>query len=171
MKTAFMRFLTALSLAGFTSWAMAVQFSVEDISNRVVTCNSPLLANARPGSCLVVPSGTLWVTATLDAEDQPDVLDNLYFVVQENGQFFQYRSDANVAPTERWQETSIDGRAGMPPLAPSSQRFPFETTAVGRKINLGHFSSRKGAKLFVGVRSNNSAEFTRGSVREIHTVR
>ena len=166
-----MRLLAALSLAGFTSWAMAVQFSVEDISNRVVTCNSPLLVNARPGSCLVVPSGTLWVTATLDAEDQQDVLDNLYFVVQENGRFFQYRSDANVAPTERWQETSIDGRAGMPPLAPSSQRFPFETTAVGRKVNLGHFSSRKGAKLFVGVRSNNSVGFTAGTVKELFEVR
>ncbi len=171
MKTVFVRLLAALSLAGFTSWAMAVQFSVEDISNRVVTCDSPLLVNARPGSCLVVPSGTLWVTATLEAEDQPDVLDNLYFVFQDNGRFFQYRSDANVAPTERWQETSIDGSAGMPPLASSSQRFPFETTAVGRKVNLGHFSSRKGAKLFIGVRSNNSAEFARGTVREIFTVR
>ncbi len=161
------RLLTIIALAGLASESLAVQFTVTDISKQVVSCNSPLLANARPGSCLVVPDGTLWMTASLEPNDKPNALDDLYIAIESGGQYFQYQPMVSPDPSALWQKIPGSRLQGVSPFMPSFQRFPFETNVVGRKVSLGQFSSQKGAKFYVGARANDSAGFTPGSVKEL----
>lgn len=161
------RILTLIALAGLACESLAVQFAVTDISKQVATCNSPLLVNARPGSCLVVPDGTLWVTASLEPSDKPNALDNLYIAIESGGQYYQYQPTVNPNSSTLWQKIPANVLQGASPFMPSFQRLPFETNIVGRKVSLGQFSSQKGAKFYVGVRANDSAGFMPGSVKEL----
>jgi hypothetical protein len=177
MKTRFLSLLTALALAGFSSTALAVQVSVEDVSKQIFTCDhsNPFLSQTPPGTCLGSPDATLRITVTLDPNANPNVLDNVHVVVQSNGENFQYntRSDGTTEGSKRWKKISVNGLVGASPLVSSYQRGPWDTdkSSITRDVTLDEFYSRKGTKVYVGVRANDTAGFAADSIKEAYEVR
>ncbi len=177
MKARFLPLLTALVFTGFSSAALAVQVSVEDVSNKIITCDhtGPLLSTLAPGTCLGSPDATLRITVTLEAHDNPNALDNVHVVVQSNDENFQYntRFDGTEEGSKLWKKISVNGLVGASPLVSSYQRGPWDTdkSSITRDVTLGEFYSQKGAKVYVGVRANDTAGFATDSIKEVYEVR
>jgi len=177
MKTRFLPLLTTLTLAGFSSTVLAVQVSVEDISKQIFTCDhsNPLLSQTPQGTCLGSPDATLRITVTLDPNDNPNVLDNVHVVVQSNGENFQYntKSDGTPEGSKRWKKFFVNGLVGASPLVSSYQHGPWDTdkSSITRDVTLGEFYSQKGAKVYIGVRANDTAGFAPDSIKEVYEVR
>jgi len=177
MKTRILQLLTTLALAGFSSLALAVQVEVEDVSNKVITCDhaNPFLAQQPAGACWANPEATLMVTVKLEAKDPANALDNIHVVIQSNGENFQYNTqpDGTEEGAKLWKKININGLVGTPPLVSSFQRGSLDTdpSSITRQVSLGEFYHQAGAKVYVGVRANDSAGFTADGIKEVFEVR
>lgn len=157
----------------FSQSASAVQFTVEDISNRIITCEGPLVQNFKPGTCISIPDATLAITATLDVGEDVSALNELDYVILHGGNAYHFESDTTSEASDRWRQM-----AAVPPYAStlsfkraSSQRLPFETQAVWRMVPMGQYYKQKGAQLFVGARENANAVFHPARVKMVHEVK
>lgn len=165
----FQRLITAV-LIMFSSVTLAVQVTVEDISNQAPQCydgsnkNSPL----KRGDCYTVPKGTVQVAIQLEENEPLELLDNVHVIIESNGQFLQYGTRGG--PT--WEAVSIGGLMTSPELKTSYSRFPPDAPhrVSIRDIYLDNYYT-KGTKIHVGVRTNDSAGFLQGSVKEAFEVR
>ena len=175
MKTRFLHLLSAFAFVGFSSATLAVQVIMEDVSNKIITCDHaiPLLSTLPPGDCLAEPDATLMMTVTLETNENPNLLDNIHVIVQSNGQSFQYntRSDATKEGSKRWKKLSVGG-LGTVPFTASFHRGPFDTdkSSIIRYVSLDGFYLKKGAKVYVGVRANDTAGFAKDSVKKAFEV-
>jgi hypothetical protein len=170
MKTSLFQLLTVFSAASFSTAALAIHVSVEDISNKVLTCDSPLLTGQPSGTCIAASAATLWITVTLEDGDNPNSLDNVHIVVQSNGHTFQYSPWSSDA-TQLWSEFSVNGLMVTTPIVASFQRAAFDSKdSVSRQVHLGDFYSQKGSKVYIAVRANASAGFTSDSIKEVFEV-
>lgn len=158
---------TLFALTIFSSTTTAVQVSIADATNQPPQCgyeNHPFL---KPGECGHVPKGTLSVTVTLDDSEKLEMLDNVHVVIENNGEYFQYKTLGGSG----WEAIKIDGLTTSPEFKTSYNRFPpnspfrFST----REVYLGEFYE-EGTKVFVGVRANDTAGFVEGSIKEAFIV-
>jgi hypothetical protein len=159
-----------LSLLWYSTAVLATEASAVDISNKVLTCDSSLLAGQPAGACLVAPNGTLFVTVTLEAHENADVLDNLHVVIYSEGRYYEYDPIMSRPNTNLWKEVSND-KLQAKLFTSSFQKMPFETRGIARQIALGDFATKKGAKVFVGVRSNKSSGFEPETVKEVFVIK
>lgn len=177
MKTRIFQLLIILTFAVFSPQAFSVEVDAEDVSNKVITCDhsNPFLAKQPDGACLAEPDATLMVTVKLEAKDQANALDNVHVIVQSNGEYFQYdtRSGGTQEGAKRWGKISINGLMATPPIVSSFQRGAWDTdpSSITRQVSLGEFYHQKGAKVYIGVRSNDSAGFAADAVKEVFEVR
>lgn len=172
MKKLTIKFLATLAMASIAQHTLAVEFAVEDISKRVLTCDhsSFWLASAPIGACLAYPDHTLWVTATLEPGEPQELLDNVYVVLQQGDQFHQYHTRSDLIQNGQWHKVDIALLQTATPAIPSYQRAPWETNVVGRGISYEQISGKKGAKLLVGVRSNKSSGFDAKTAKEVYVI-
>jgi hypothetical protein len=160
-----------IPLMGIYSAAFAVKMEVEDISNKIVTCDSqsPHLQDKPPGTCLIVPENTLQLRLTLEPGDKTEDLDSTHIVLQDKGEYYQYNTGGNGGG---WKKIGVNEFAtGATPLPFSFPRLPFETTTVVRPIHLDDFAQRKGAKIIVGVRAHSKTGFDANKVKQVHEIR
>lgn len=150
MKNINLYAIAATFIALSSQSAHAVQFSVQDVSKQVITCNSALLREFKPGTCIVVPDNTLAITATLDTGEDASVLNELYLAVLHQGKYYKYDGKAG-GRGNKWKAASASEVANA--SEPSIVRAPFETDSVARYIALGDMAGKKGAEMYVGVKT------------------
>lgn len=155
----------------FSQSASAVQFTVEDISNRIVTCEGPLVQNLRPGTCISIPDATLAITATLDAGEDVSVLNELDYVIFHGGNAYHFEPDAANEASDRWHQMTLVPSYASTFERTSSQRMPFETQSVWRMVPMGQYHKQKGVQLYVGARENANAGFHPARVRMVYEVK
>ncbi len=156
-----------LALSGYPA-VYAVEIIAEDVSNKVVSCDSPLLEGKPPGTCIAIPDGTLSITVTLEEGDNPDILDNMHIAIHSEGRNYQYQPKSTSS--ELWGEIPEEHLQGKILLTDSIPPFSFETHSVGRQIHLGRFASIPGTKVYVGVRANYESGFMPGMIQKVFEV-
>lgn len=163
------RIAAALLGLSFTLPALAVQFSAEDASGRIVTCQSPLLANLPAGTCITIPDATLVLTVTLDPGEDPAILDEVDYVVVQGGKAYHFNPDASRPAAERWQplESVPTDLSVLAFELPSTQRFPFESSYLWRMVPLGPFYGQKGVQVFVGAKDGESRGYLPSRVKMV----
>lgn len=157
----------AMSIVTFT--ASGVQIVAEDVSNKVLTCNSPLLVGKPAGSCIVEPPNTLIVTAKLDAGEDASILNKMYVATSVNGKYIQYVNDPNLSVASRWVE-----RPNIAALQPSTATFekaPFEMMIVSRQVRFDQLSGIKGAEIYVGVNESDDHPFTEKNFKKVFSIK
>ena len=156
-----------------SSHAYAVTISAEDVSKKIISCdsNNLFLRSLPSGFCLAAPDKTLYVTATLDEGEDPASLDEMDVVVQVGEQFYHY--DGSGEPrndTERWRAFVITAESdGMP--TPSFRRMAgFETRSITRQVNYSAFVKEKGASFYVGSRKSRAEPYTEQMIKKVFVI-
>lgn len=146
------------------SFSYAVQFELKDISNKVISCDSPLLVSSPAGTCLIAPDNTFQATVTLEENETEDMLENLHIVItNKKGEFYEY----NPRGGNLWKKIPPENLNGNILLTSSFPKLPFETRSISRQIHLDNFESKDDIEFFLGVRSNRSSGFKQGHVKKV----
>lgn len=158
--------------------AFALQLTAADVSNQIVSCDSPLLHDKPAGSCLANPADTLVVTAKLDAGDDPSMLNLVYVLLRKGGQTYLYNGDPTApaamgqAGIGRWKRTSMAFDTTLVAADASTfVRAPFETDTVSRQVSIADIKSLKGAEVWVGVRKADGTVFPAGASKKVFTLK
>lgn len=157
----------AIFIVPFT--ASGVQITAEDVSNKIVTCNSPLLVGKPAGSCIVEPPNTLIVTAKLDAGEDASILNKMYVATSVNGKYIQYVNDPHVSVASRWVASS--NIAALRPSTATFEKAPFETMIVSRQVRFDQLTDIKGAEIFVGVNESDDHPFTERNFKKVFSIK
>jgi len=145
-------YLAAAIIVALTSQAVhAVQIDVKDVSRQIVTCNSELLRGMKEGTCIAIPDNTLAITTTLEAGEDASTLDEIYIAMLYQGKYYKYDGRTN-GQGNKWK--SVLAGESINISEPSIVRAPFETNTVARNIYLGDMAYKKGAEIYVGVKTN-----------------
>lgn len=163
----------ALGIGLASSYAHAVTISAEDVSRKIISCdsNNPFLRSLPSGFCLAAPDKTLYVTATLDEGEDPAVLDEMDVVVQVGEHFYHYDGSGNLRnDTELWRPFLITAESdGMP--VPSFRRMAgIETKSITRQVNYSAFVKEKGASFYVGSRKNRNEPYTERMINKVFVI-
>ncbi len=146
------------------SFSYAVQFELEDISNKVISCDTPLLANFPDGTCLIAPDNTFQATVVLEENETEEVLENLHVVIlNKKGEFYEY----NPRGGELWKKVPRENLDGNILLTSSFPKLPFETHSISRQIHLDNFELKDNIELFLSVRPNQSSGFKQAHVKKV----
>lgn len=163
----------ALGIGLASSHAYAVTISTEDVSRKIISCdsNNPFLRSFPSGFCLASPDKTLNVKATLDEGEDPAVLDEMDVVVQVGEQFYHYDGSGNQRnDTELWRPFLITAESdGMP--VPSFRRMVgIETKSITRQVNYSPFVKEKGAIIYVGIRKSRDEPYTEQMIKKVFII-
>lgn len=169
MKYFVLRAIAATLVVFSFQSAHAVQFQVEDVSNKLFGCDSELLRQLKPGTCIGMPDNTLFVTATLEAGEDISALNELHIVATHQGQFYKYDGKA---PGNRWKMAFVDATLDAS-SEPSIVRAPWEKNLVARYVRLGDIAAKKGAAIYVGVgtKVGTGMQFLPKNIKQIFTVK
>jgi hypothetical protein len=156
--------------------ALSADFQVQDLSNRVITCDTSLwflrsFADRYPGACLVVPDHTLEIAATPDTGAAK--LDELHIVALHQGTYYRYNHE-HSGGQPFWNSTSLAGVLSAA-ADPSFTRNFFSDQAglptLTRRVYFAEIASLSGAVIYAGVKSAPGPGFEPGDVKPVYTVR
>ncbi len=105
-----------LALSGYPA-VYAIEIIAEDVSNKVVSCDSPLLEGKPPGTCIAIPDGTLFITVTLEEGDNPDILDNMHIAIRSEGRNYQYQPKSTSSELCGYSSFSICSKDVTAPVS------------------------------------------------------
>lgn len=169
MKNSIIRNIAFCAMSIVTFTASGVQITAEDVSNKIVTCNSPLLVGKPAGSCIVEPPNTLIVNAKLDVGEDASILNRMYVVTWVNGKYIQYVNDPRVSVASRW--VASPSTASLRPSTATFEKAPFETTIMSRQVRFDQLSGLKGAEIYVGVNESDDRPFTEKNFKKVFNIR